>query len=65
MEFTTVPNAEGEAMNACLIKPADFDSSRRYPLMMYQYNGPDSQTVLNEWEMDGVYYIPITNEFME
>jgi len=57
MEFTTVPNAEGEAMNACLIKPADFDSSRRYPLMMYQYNGPDSQTVLNEWKMDGVYYI--------
>ncbi len=37
--------------------PADFDSSRRYPLMMYQYNGPDSQTVLNEWKMDGVYYI--------
>lgn len=57
MEFMTMPNAEGEAMNACLIKPADFDSSRRYPLMMYQYNGPDSQTVLNEWKMDGVYYI--------
>ena len=57
MEFMTVPNAEGEAMNACLIRPADFDSSRRYPLITYQYNGPDSQTVLNEWKMDGVYYI--------
>lgn len=57
MEFMTVPNAEGEAMNACVIKPAGFDASKRYPLMMYQYNGPDSQLVLNAWKMDGVYYV--------
>ena len=36
-------------------KAADFLPDA--PLMMYQYNGPDSQTVLNEWKMDGVYYI--------
>lgn len=57
MEFFTVPNAEGELMNAYVILPSDFDASRKYPLMMYQYNGPDSQLVLNSWKMDGLYYI--------
>ncbi len=57
MEFLKVKNAVGEEMDAYIIKPADFDPSRSYPLMMYQYNGPDSQQVLNAWKMDGIYYI--------
>lgn len=57
MEFLKVRNAEGEEMDAFVIKPADFDPSKRYPLMMYQYNGPDSQLVLNSWKMDGTYYV--------
>lgn len=56
MEFIKVPNAAGEDMNAYVIKPQDFDPSRKYPLLMYQYNGPDSQLVLNAWKMDGLYY---------
>lgn len=57
MEFLKVKNAAGEEMDAYMIKPIGFDSSRRYPMMMYQYNGPDSQLVLNTWKMDGTYYI--------
>ncbi|MDE7461935.1 MAG: S9 family peptidase [Muribaculaceae bacterium] len=57
MEFTKVKNAVGEEMNAYIIKPADFDPNRKYPLMMYQYNGPDSQEVLNKWKMEGNFYI--------
>lgn len=57
MEFLKVKNAEGEEMNAFVIKPADFDSSKKYPLMMYQYNGPESQEVLNKWRMEGIFYI--------
>lgn len=57
MEFLKVRNAVGEEMDAYIIKPAGFDPSKRYPLMMYQYNGPDSQLVLNSWKMDGAYYI--------
>lgn len=44
-------------MNAYVIKPAGFDASRKYPLLMYQYNGPDSQNVLNRWKMEGVFYL--------
>lgn len=57
MELTEVRNADGEVMNAFIIKPNDFDPSRKYPLLMYQYNGPDSQLVLNAWKMDGIYYL--------
>lgn len=57
MEFLKVPNVQGKEMDACVIKPDGFDPSMSYPLMMYQYNGPGSQTVLNAWKLDGLYYI--------
>lgn len=56
-EFLQIPNAEGEMMDAFIIKPADFSESNKYPLLMYQYNGPDSQEVLNAWRMEGIYYL--------
>jgi dipeptidyl-peptidase-4 len=56
-EFLTVKNDEGQDMNAYIIKPVDFDASKKYPLLMYQYNGPDSQEVLNTWKVDGLTYL--------
>lgn len=56
-ELTTIKNAEGADMNAFIIRPIDFDSSKKYPMLAYQYNGPESQEVLNAWKMEGVYAI--------
>lgn len=56
-ELMKVKNAEGREMNAYVIKPSDFNASKPYPLMMYQYNGPESQKVLNQWSIDGNYYV--------
>ncbi len=56
-EFLKVRNSIGEEMNGYVILPANFDSTRKYPLVMWQYNGPDSQEVLNRWKMDGLYYL--------
>lgn len=56
-ELITVKNDAGEEMNGYIIKPINFNSSNKYPLLMYQYNGPDSQEVLNRWKMEGVYYL--------
>lgn len=56
-ELTTVKNDQGEDMNALVMKPAGFNPSSKYPLMMYQYNGPESQQVCNRWKMDGLNYI--------
>lgn len=56
-EIMTVKNAMGEDMNAYIIKPANFDASKKYPLIMSQYNGPESQEVRNRWQVDGMTYL--------
>lgn len=35
--------------NTWMIKPTNFDASKKYPMLMYQYSGPGSQTVSNSW----------------
>ena len=47
-EFSTI-SVNGNALNMWMIKPADFDASKQYPLFMYQYSGPGSQQVANRW----------------
>lgn len=44
--FTT---SEGVTLNGWMVKPADFDASRKYPVIMHQYSGPGSQQVTNSW----------------
>ena len=56
-EFFTCPNNAGEQMNGYLLKPADFDPSKRYPVVMSQYSGPGSQSVLDNWKVDWEYYL--------
>jgi dipeptidyl-peptidase-4 len=48
-EFFTIRTHDGAELNAWMIKPADFDPARKYPVLMYVYGGPGSQTVLNSW----------------
>ena len=57
MEFLKIKNDAGEEMNAYMIKPTNFDSGKKYPLLMYQYNGPESQEVLDRWRMEGIFYL--------
>lgn len=56
-EFLKIKNDAGEEMDAYMIKPADFDASKKYPLVMWQYNGPESQEVKNMWSIDGLYLL--------
>lgn len=47
-EFSTI-EVNGNDLNMWMIKPANFDESKTYPLFMYQYSGPGSQSVANRW----------------
>ncbi len=47
-EFFTI-DVNGVSLNAYMIKPSDFDPSKKYPLFMTQYSGPGSQSVSNTW----------------
>jgi dipeptidyl-peptidase-4 len=44
-----IPNRNGDKLNALMIQPSDFDSTRKYPVLMYLYGGPGSQEVMNKW----------------
>lgn len=48
-EFITL-DINGAALNAYMIKPPNFDSSKTYPVLMYVYGGPGSQTVTRRFE---------------
>jgi dipeptidyl-peptidase 4 len=48
-EFLTIPGADGTLLNAWMIRPADFDPAKKYPVLMYVYGGPGSQTVTDAW----------------
>ncbi len=54
-EFSTI-SVNGEELNMYMIKPRDFDPSREYPLLMYQYSGPGSQNVSNSWMLSNDYW---------
>ncbi|MCP9290344.1 S9 family peptidase [Gracilimonas sediminicola] len=43
-EFITL-DVNGTSLNAYVLKPVDFDSNKKYPVLMYVYGGPGSQTV--------------------
>jgi dipeptidyl-peptidase-4 len=47
-EFSTV-EVNGEELNMYMIKPANFDPQKQYPMLMYQYSGPGSQRVVDRW----------------
>lgn len=48
-EFFTFNTVDGTSLNAYMIKPDDFDESKKYPVLMYVYGGPGSQNVTNSW----------------
>ena len=54
-EFSTI-SVNGNDLNMWMIKPADFDSNKEYPLFMYQYSGPGSQQVANRWNSANDYW---------
>jgi len=48
-EFFTIVNGNEVELNAWMIKPPDFDATKKYPVLMYVYGGPNSQSVKNNW----------------
>lgn len=49
-EFFSFKTSEGVELNGWMLKPANFDATKKYPVLMTQYSGPNSQEVLDEWE---------------
>lgn len=54
-EFSTI-NINGNDLNMWMVKPADFDENKQYPMLMFQYSGPGSQQVGNKWNNANDYW---------
>lgn len=48
-EFVGLTAEDGTPLYGRLLKPSDFDTSRRYPVVVHVYGGPHAQTVLKSW----------------
>jgi dipeptidyl-peptidase 4 len=55
-EFFSFKTSEGIELNGWMMKPVDFDPNQKYPVLMYVYGGPGSQTVQNSWGGGGTWY---------
>ncbi|MEN8731920.1 MAG: DPP IV N-terminal domain-containing protein, partial [Bacteroidia bacterium] len=53
--FSTLP-INGQELNYWMIKPANFDSAKKYPMLMHVYGGPGSQTVKNSFGYSNFYW---------
>ncbi len=49
IEFGTLEAGDGQALHFRMLKPANFDAGKRYPVVVYVYGGPMGQDVTNEW----------------
>lgn len=58
-EFTVIKTADGVELNSWIIKPANFDPNKKYPLLMFVYGGPGSQQVLNQYDGANFYWYQI------
>ena len=48
-EFFSFNTEYNVSLNGWMIKPPDFDSKKKYPVLMYVYGGPGNQQVLDSW----------------
>ncbi len=55
-EFIRLPNRKGDTLNGYIIKPVNFDSSKKYPVLFCNYGGPGSQEVANKLHKYYLWY---------
>ncbi len=48
-DLLTLTSKSGERLYGRMIKPHDFDASKKYPVLVYVYGGPHAQLVTNSW----------------
>jgi dipeptidyl-peptidase-4 len=56
-EFFRVEIGDGVMLDAWLMKPRSFDPAKKYPLLIYVYGEPASQTVVDRWDdWNGIFH---------
>ncbi|MDO4160973.1 MAG: S9 family peptidase [Prevotellaceae bacterium] len=63
-EFFSFKTSEGIELNGVMIKPANFNASKKYPVIMWQYGGPGSQQVVNSWRIGSMGQGAMFDEYL-
>ena len=58
-ELMSIKNEVGDDLNAFIIKPENFDATKKYPVIMYAYNGPGHQLAVDRWMGSNYYYYQV------
>ncbi len=61
-EFIQITVSDGTVLNGWMIKPANFDSKKKYPVFMTVYGGPGNQTVMDQWEYTSLWHRYIADQ---
>ena len=61
-EFFVFKNTEGVELNGWMMKPKNFDPSKKYPVYMFAYNGPGSNECNNAWENFDYWWHSLLNQ---
>ncbi len=56
-EFIKLHTASDYELNAWIVKPVNFDPAKKYPVLMIQYSGPNSQQVVDRYGFDWEHYL--------
>lgn len=61
-EFFDIKNSTGDTLYGWMIKPANFDPNKKYPVLMHVYGGPSHNTVNDQWERDLAWHQLLVQE---
>jgi len=61
-EFFKFKNTDGIELNGWMMKPHNFDSTKKYPVYMFAYNGPGSNECNNSWETFDYWWHQLLNQ---
>ena len=62
-EFFRTDIGDGVTLDGWLMKPKDFDSGKKYPLLIYVYGEPAAQTVVDQWDAwNGIFHRALARE---
>lgn len=61
-EFFKFTTSEGIELNGWMMKPHNFDSTKKYPVYMYAYGGPGSNECNNAWDPFEYFWHNLLNQ---
>ena len=61
-EFFQVPGADGAVLDGWILKPRNFDPSKKYPLVVYVYGEPAGVTATDSWSLRNLFHHALADD---